>query len=235
MSLLGRSVLFGLVFVAALLAVAFGLRRLLREAPAPAGRGAWAAVRRAFWSAAALLLGTSAVGCPVSSCYEVGPEDVEGDAEAEEGADDAAAEDDGGVEDDVAAPGDGVVTDTAGDASEDDAADTEGAAPDAAEDDAAGAEGAEPDAPGDVPEPDAMCYDPAEFDAGAEATGPDGGKGAFAAETRRARRTLARASAVAALLRDPETHPAVREALRRDLERITRAARRARRTLRGGA
>ena len=50
MGILGRSILFGTAFVLALVAVAFGLRKL-RAAPEPTGRGPWVAVQRAFWSA----------------------------------------------------------------------------------------------------------------------------------------------------------------------------------------
>ena len=213
MSLLGRSVVFGLAFAAALVAIAFGLRRV-REAPAPAARGLGSAIRRAFWSAAALLLGTSAAGCQ-ATCYEMSPADMTSDGEAEEDGGDADAED-------------AASTETAGDGA---AEATEGV--DAADEDAADVGDTAADAPVDGVEPDAMCYEPGEFDAGAETSAPDAGKQASTAEARRARRTLARAEAVAALWRDPQTHPAVREALRRDLDRLARAARKARRFLAG--
>lgn len=238
MGILGRSILFGAVFVAALVAIAFGLRRL-RAAPEPEGRGPWVAVRRAFWSAAAVLLGTSAAGCPTATCYEPAPPDADAEADAEEDAtDDAEANppDDGGVPDDGPAPDDGGVPDAScyadlgpledGDAGDDDAAD----------------DVVEPEGSGETVEPEVMCYDPVDFDAldgtseTVEETGvPDGGKQASAAQLRRARRTLLRAQTVAALLREPGTHPAVRETLRRDLDRLVRAVRRARRTLGGTA
>lgn len=120
MSLLGRSVVFGLAFVAAVVAIALGLRRW-REAPAPEGRGAWTAVRRAFWSAAAVLLGTSAAGCGTVTCYLGVPSDVDQDSDATEDGEDADDSDDGGPTD-AAGEGDVEALEDV-DASDDDAAD----------------------------------------------------------------------------------------------------------------
>jgi len=237
MGILGRSILFGTAFVLALVAVAFGLRKL-RAAPEPTGRGPWVAVQRAFWSAAALLLGTTATGCPTANCYEPAPGDFGADADAEEDVaeDDAASPDEVADPEDAVAPDDGAVPDD-GVAMEACYADLGPLEDGGDADEDADVDAVEPEVSGETIEPDVMCYDPVEFDAtsdagdGVDAGAPDAPKTASTADVRRARRALLRAQTVAAMLREPGTHPAVRETLRRDLDRLVRAVRKARRTL----
>jgi hypothetical protein len=231
MSVLARSILFGLAFVAALVAILFGLRRR-RLAPAATERGFFTTLRKAFWAAAGLLLGTT-VACddggtpePESTCYgpaidtyEVPPTDADADADAEDA--DADIRDEG-IWSECYVPFDDAGDDFGDlDAEADADAGPDGdpdGAPDAVDPDA-GPDGVEPpDGAGEAATPDSepTCY----------FAGPK-----FAGDDRRERwerRTLLRARAVEQLLSEPGTHPAVRAVLERDLRALRARARRLR-------
>jgi hypothetical protein len=226
MGTVAKVVLIGLAFVVALLAVAFGLRRV-RVPVDQDRRGFLGRVRTAFLAAAGVILGTSAScsesddGAEVAdgrpdaadACYaEVGPEVDDASAPPDDARDDvpdvtdACYADVNEVEDDGWVPPDAAVD---ADAEEDDS-----------------------DAPLDV-EPDADVPDVEDPDAGSA----DAFVG-FAPEERRrhekwARRTLERAREVRRLLADPKVDPTVREVLRADVRRLRRRVQRARRWVRG--
>lgn len=239
MSVLARSILFGLAFVAALVAVLFGLRRQ-RLAPSAAGPGPLRALRKAFWAAAGVLLG-AAPACddggtpePESTCYvpsldiyEVPPDAVDADADADE---DAEAEvRDEGVWSECYVPFDDAGDDFGDLDAESDAEAGPEVDPDAGPDDA------EPGADADVPDPDAAPADGTPPDGAGEAAVPDGDPTCYfagpklAGDDRRERwerRTRLRAQAVEQLLAEPGTHPAVRSVLARDLRTLRARVRR---------
>lgn len=214
MSAAARSILIGLAFVAALAAVLFGLCR--RRTAGADGAGPFAALRKAFWSAAGLLLGTtSACGDgqgpdPEPTCYvpawdgrEVPPDDA---ADAADTGPEAAADADADADADAETVTDGrdegiwvechVPVDDAGE--------------DLGELDAE-ADGAGEAASSDVEQ---TCY------FAASNAAPDDRR------DRWARRTLLRAQAVEQLLALDGTHPAVRAVLMRDLAALRARVRR---------
>lgn len=232
MSMLARSLLFGLAFVAALAAVLLGLRR--RRVAAVAVRpGPFSALRKAFWAAAGVLLGV-APGCDDGESKP--------DADAEAGRDEgfwvecyiAPAD---GFEDFGAFDADQADEDVLGEDVGIDCCEEEDAGDSPVDVDAgAGEADVGPDAGPDA-SPDAGPGDVASADGAGEAAKVAGAPmSSFAGpkpagETRRERwirRTLLRAEAVEQLLADPETHPAVRAALRRDLRALRARVRRLR-------
>ena len=214
MAAVAKAVLLGFAFVAALVAVLFGLRRA--RAPVDRGRrGFLGSIKSAFYAAVGVVLGTSAscAGEDDRSDGDASLDDAGWSCYADPGSEESWSPDDG---EEV----DGGTTEV------DDARQTDDA--DVTADDA------DPDI-----EPDADTADPdADLDSGAEAVDgedPDALVGLAPADRRRrlkwARRTLERAKAVRRLYFDPQTHPAVREALRADLGTLRRHVRLARRWL----
>jgi hypothetical protein len=244
-----RALVVVVAFLVALVAVAFGLRRL--RAPARSGSGLAAAARKAFWSAAAVLLGTIP-GCGGGdgggsgedqsdevSCYRfdrVEHEDAEdGGAEAQADTPDVSAEADSEAMVDVPL---GPDADADAEIGPEDGRD-EGAwaecyvaVEEFLEADGGADEGAAGEADAIEPEasPEAASDAPDVFE-------PDGmtcyqvGPPDVASRSldRRLQRALARASAVRGLLLDPATHHAVREIVRRDLRALDRRIARLRR------
>jgi hypothetical protein len=197
MSVLARSILFGVAFVAALVAVVLGLRRR-RLAETAVERGPFVTLRKAFWAAAGLLLGTTPA-CddggtpePEASCYlpprdfghEISP-DVEEDAdvvdaeEAEDADADAAPPEDadGDIHDEGIWVECYVPFDDAGDdfGDLDAEADAE-AGPDVGPDvePDAGRDGEDSDAEPDAIDPDAVPDGAIPPDGAGEAAVPDG-------------------------------------------------------------
>jgi hypothetical protein len=231
MGTLGNAVLIGLVFVAAVLALLFGFRRV--RAPVLAERrGFLGRVRTAFLAAAGFILGTSA------SCAEDGDDDVRDVRDRPPDATDACYADVNEVVDDGWAPPDDA-RDDAPDATDacyadvNEVEDDGWAPPDADADGDVGDDGldAPPDVEPDV-EPDADVPDVEEPDAGSA----DAFVGLAPEERQRrekwARRTLERAREVRRLLADPGVDPTVREVLRADVRRLRRRVQRARRWVR---
>jgi hypothetical protein len=246
MTALAKSILFGLLVVAAIVAVIFGLRR--RHVPADVRRrGALAAVRNAFYAAVTLVLGGS------TACVSSGPDESDaanadshdadrvtdyGESSCYIPVDDAgreAAEDawippevgddacyaDTGLLDDAWIPPDADPPDADPQVDADDI-------PDGFDLDSVTCYQIGPD-------PDAGVSVDADPDAGVDGDDPDALVGLAPKERARrirwARRTLERALAVRRILDDPGTHPAVRAALRSDLRRLSRHVRLARRFL----
>ncbi len=235
-------VLLAVAFLAALVAVIVGLRRV-RPVERLGGRGPFGALRRAFWTAAATLLGVSA-GCGDGT--EADRRNPGGGGAGWDYPDYTCYRDPGSLDDGWTSRED---TDDAGDRTDDTWScylpeepwepdpDGDAESPDADE---------EPDGVGDVAEPDAEepevdepeAEEPADADDEADVdvrTGDGGPRtanldrpAADGATKRRARRLLLRADAVARLLSDPATHPVVREILRRDAGALRRQAARLR-------
>ena len=232
MAAVAKAVLLGLAVVAALIAVLFGLRRV--RGPVDSGRrGFLGSIKCAFYAAVGVVLGTSAA-CgegndhPQPTCY-VPTYDADdrwdgNDADTGRDASDASCYE---VTPDVDSysPADAEVVD-AGDTEPDDGGQSDDADVTPAD--------VDPDV-----EPDADTADPdADLESGAEAADgedPDALIGVAPADRRRrikwARRTLERARAVRRLYFDPQTDPAVREALRANLGTLRRHVRLARRWL----
>jgi hypothetical protein len=255
MSTLAKTILFVVAFAAALVAIAFGLRRV-RRTNDPARPGPWGALRKAFWVATGTLLGTTA-GCvddvdgPYVSCYAARFDgdgtQVDADDHAENGASEADDQAEDGPSDDAFWVGCYAPLDVPDDAFGPPESDAD------AHDEAVEEADAEAEAVGDGddqtedgPSDDVFrveCYAPIDvLDVDFHVTpeedvpsdsgdaGPDGGAHEPQAglaptdsrQQRRARRLRFRARAMADLLADPSTHPAVRRSLLRDLAALRR-------------
>ena len=238
MTTLAKSVLFGLLVVAAVVAVLFGLRR--RGSTDPGRRGVLAGVRAGFYAAVALVLGGSTAcvsGTPDDSeaadstardadaatdfpdtCYIPIDEGGREDAWTPPEAADEACYAETGLLDDAWMPPDADVPDA------DPQADAEDV-PDSFDLDAVTCYQIGPD-------PDAASSSDADPDVGHPEALIGLGPAERARRIRWARRTLERARAVRRILADPRTEPAVRAVLRADLKDLSRHVRLAGRFLR---